>query len=361
LKDYYENPGLLKPGDNIEGEVVWRSPSNIALVKYWGKYGVQLPKNASLSFALSESYTETSLYYKLTETKPKRDFLFEEKPNESFANRVWKYLDELQDIYPFLAQFDIKIQTKNSFPHSAGIASSASALSALALCLVDMEQQLFASIPNHDEFLHKASYLARLGSGSAARSVYAGFSIWGAHKVVSEESDNRFAVGFNQGIHPIFQDLNDAILIVDDGQKEVSSSVGHSIMNNHPYSDDRLLQAHQNLTVLGNALKNGDTQSFIKVVENEALSLHGLMMSSDPWFILMHPNTLNIIKEIKNFRVQNDIFICFTLDAGANVHLIYGKDHELEIRNFIDTKLKPLCHQGKVIFDRMGKGPQKIK
>lgn len=361
MKDYYENPGILNPGNNIEGEVAWRSPSNIALVKYWGKYGFQLPKNASLSFSLSESFTETRISYRYTENKPKREFLFENEPNEAFAERVWKYLNEIQEIYPFLDQLDISILTENSFPHSAGIASSASAMSALALCLVEMEQQLFSSITNQIDFMHKASYLARLGSGSAARSVYSGFSIWGAHKIVSEDSDNRFAVEYNQDIHPVFQYLNDAILIVDDGQKEVSSSLGHSIMNNHPYSDDRLLQAHENLTILGNALKSGDTKAFIKIVENEALSLHALMMSSDPWFILMHPNTLKILKEIKNYRVQNNIFICFTLDAGANVHLIYGKDKELEVRDFIDLKLKPLCYQQKVIFDKMGKGPQKIK
>ncbi|MCK5857342.1 MAG: hypothetical protein KAG64_07625, partial [Bacteroidales bacterium] len=76
LKDLFLNTSTQLPQKAINGEVAWRSPSNIAFVKYWGKYGVQLPKNPSLSMTLSASYTETKLIFKRADGKPKRLFLF---------------------------------------------------------------------------------------------------------------------------------------------------------------------------------------------------------------------------------------------------------------------------------------------
>lgn len=360
LNDYYENPRLILPERLHQGEVKWKSPSNIALVKYWGKYGTQLPKNASLSMCLSESYTETSVHYQLAKGEPKRDFYFQGKANEAFAKRIWKFIDSLDSIYPYLSQLDLHIHSRNSFPHSAGIASSASAMGALALCLVDMERVFFSCPKQEDDFFHKASYLARLGSGSASRSVYGGYAIWGASKSVQENTDNKFAVPFVGKIDSAFENLSDAILIVDNGQKEVSSSLGHSLMEGHPYADDRLAQADQNMKNLANAMIKGDKGRFIKVVEGEALSLHALMMASDPWFILMKPETLKILQSIKNYRAQTNHFLCFTLDAGPNVHLIYGKENELEVVKFIEKELKPLCHNHQIIYDTMGKGPEKL-
>lgn len=360
LNDYYENPGLVLPENIQEGEVKWKSPSNIALVKYWGKYGTQLPKNASLSMCLSESFTETSINYKLAENKPLREFYFEGKENEAFAQRIWKFIDSLDSIYPYLSELDLRIHTQNSFPHSAGIASSASAMAALALCLVDMERTFFSCPKKEDDFFHKASYLARLGSGSASRSVYGGYAIWGDAKSVQENTDNKFAVPFHGEIDASFKNLSDAILIVDNGQKEVSSSLGHSLMEGHPYADDRLAQADRHMKVLAQAMVEGDKESFIKVVEGEALSLHALMMASDPWFILMKPETLKILQLIKKYRAQTRHFLCFTLDAGPNVHLIYGKEHEMEVIQFMEKELKPLCHNHQIIYDTMGNGPEKL-
>lgn len=360
MKNQYENPELKLPEKFQKGKVSWKCPSNIALVKYWGKYGNQLPKNASISMTLSKSYTETTIHFSRANENPKREFFFEGKPNESFAKRIWKFIDSLNRIYPYLHQLNLQIHTHNSFPHSAGIASSASAMGALALCLVDMERILFSSLDTEVDFFHKASYVARLGSGSASRSVFGGYAIWGDSKAVQENSDNKFAVPFIEEIAPAFENLSDAILIVDNGQKEVSSSLGHSLMEGHPFADDRLAQADQNMKVLTKAMMNGDKERFIKVVEAEALSLHAIMMASDPWFILMKPKTLEILQSIKKYRAQTDHFLCFTLDAGPNVHLIFGKEKELEVMKFIEKELKPLCHEGQIIFDAMGKGPEKL-
>ena len=346
------------PKGEIEGEITWKSPSNIAFIKYWGKYGVQLPKNASLSMSLEQAFSTTSIRYAKAKSKAKREFLFEGKQKPSFAKRIWKHIDSLNHLYPYLKEMDLSIESSNSFPHSTGIASSASAMSALALCLADMERIIFGSLEQEKDFFQKASYLARLGSGSASRSVYGGFSIWGETKDDKIASDNDFAIPYNKHIHTSFRQLKDAILIVDQAEKKVSSSLGHSLMDNHPYAESRLIQANKNINKLIKALAIGDKENFIQVLESEAMSLHALMMTSEPWFILMKAQTMKMIEKIRAYREETRKFITFTMDAGPNVHLIYEADKD--ITTFIEKELKALCANGYIIFDKMGSGPQKI-
>lgn len=123
----------------------WRSPSNIALVKYWGKHGIQLPRNSSISFTLSNAYSETSIEFTKKNTdnnKIEIDFLFEGKKNEAFQKRIEKFLNSIVSHFPFITSLNLQISSTNSFPHSTGIASSASAMSALALGLCSIENEL---------------------------------------------------------------------------------------------------------------------------------------------------------------------------------------------------------------------------
>src|SRR5690606_34889499 len=164
------------------GIVSWQSPSNIALVKYWGKYGEQLPMNPSISFTLNNCHTKTSMAF---EPKTSIGFEFEVfldgKREESFEPKIQKFFERVECYLPFLKDFKFKIETTNSFPHSSGIASSASGMSALALCLMDMERQMQPDI-TENYFLEKASFLARLGSGSACRSLEGPIIVWGEHE-----------------------------------------------------------------------------------------------------------------------------------------------------------------------------------
>jgi diphosphomevalonate decarboxylase len=352
---------LISETQKYSGLVSWQSPSNIALVKYWGKFGIQLPKNPSLSFGLSEAFSQTSIRFSSKKLgKAKHTFFFEGKENPAFGDKVLRFLDELDAIFPFLKQLDLKIESKNSFPHSAGIASSASSMSALALCLCSIEQEVNGRLQDENDFFIKASYVARLGSGSASRSVYGGFSIWGEFFEITESS-NDYAVPFIYRVHPLFMQLRDSILIVSDTEKAVSSRAGHALMNMHPYADARIAQSKQNMSWLLAALQQGDTDRFIEVIENEAMSLHGLMMSSKPWYSLLHPNTLRILDKIRTFREQSGLFICFTLDAGPNVHLLYTQEDESQIKHFIENDLLDYCVERKVIHDKIGFGPKRTE
>lgn len=131
-------------------------------------------------------------------------------------------------------------------------------------------------------------------------------------------------------------------------------------MQDHPFAEQRFQQANDNLSRLIPVLENGNLPEFIKIVEQEALSLHAMMLTSQPNFILMKPNTLEIINRIWNFRKETKSNVCFTLDAGANVHVLYPEHEKEEILGFIKQELVPFCKQGEFILDQVGFGAKPL-
>ncbi|MCB9034532.1 MAG: diphosphomevalonate decarboxylase [Chitinophagales bacterium] len=343
-----------------QGVVAWQSPSNIALVKYWGKHDNQLPNNTSISFTLSSAFTETSIVYqpKANDGTIAFSFLFEGKPKPSFNAKIQKFLESIQTKLPFLSQYHLEINSTNSFPHSTGIASSAASMSALALCLLDIDYQIKDQEIDADFWL-KASELARLGSGSACRSVFPNMAIWGKHQAIPNSS-NEYAIPFT-AMHSNFNEYQDAILIISSEEKSVSSRAGHALMENNPFASVRYQQAQENMLKIMDALESGNQGFFTEIVEAEALTLHALMMCSSPSFILLKPNTLKIIDLIKTFRQKNNVSLCYTLDAGPNLHLLYPKKEARIIEDWIEKEVKQYCEAGKVIYDSVGSGPKKIK
>jgi diphosphomevalonate decarboxylase len=346
----------------FSGSVSWRSPSNLAIIKYWGKHGVQLPGNASVSFTLSEAVTETSVTYRINaggSDHPDLKFSFEGKPQPAFESRIKKFLDSITDAYfPMLTSLSLDIDSRNSFPHSSGIASSASAMSALALCLTDIEYQA-KGMTADEAFYRKASEISRLGSGSACRSIYPYMALWGVHPDITGSS-NQYAIPYEAEIHEVFKGFHDDILIISSTEKSVSSSAGHQLMNGNIYADTRYRQAGERMSALKNILKAGDVSAFGKIAEDEALTLHALMMCSDPSYILMEENTLTAIRAIRAFRQDTGINVYFSLDAGPNIHLLYPDSDAHKLSLFINDILRPLCHNGRIIHDKAGKGPEKI-
>ena len=357
-----------------KGTFSWSAPSNIALVKYWGKIEnqlndkgeilTQIPANPSVSFTLNSCKTETKLAFakKNNNGEFSFDLIFEGKPKEDFKPKIQKFLERVEIYLPFLKDYHFTIDTKNTFPHSSGIASSASGMAALAVNFMSLEKLLsrnFGTEMTDDYFYKKASFLARLGSGSACRSVKGSVVVWGNHKNINGSSD-LFGVEFPNKIHDNFKNFQDTILLVDKGEKQVSSTIGHDLMHGHPFAEKRFAQAHENLDALISIFESGDLTEFIKIVESEALTLHSMMMTSLPYFILMKPNTLEIINAIWKFRNETQIPVCFTLDAGANVHVLYPENVKDEVLTFIKNKLVGYCQNGQYICDEIGFGSQLI-
>lgn len=340
-----------------KGAITYSSPSNIALVKYWGKRPVQLPANPSISFTLKNCRTVTTLEFEKADSFS-FDVYVDDVISPSFRPKIETFFELIESYLPFVKNYAFTIRTSNTFPHSSGIASSASGMSALALCLCKLEQQLHADLRD-EEFLKKASFIARIGSGSACRSVDGPLMIWGANKTF-EGSNNETAIAWN-GCAEVFNDFQDTVLLVDKGQKQVSSTVGHGLMNNHPFAEKRFEQAHENLSKLRKVMEKGDLVDFRKIVESEALTLHAMMMTSDPYFMLFKPNTVEIIQKVGDYREQSGLNLVITLDAGANVHLLYPAQEKDAVMAFINDQLVGYCENGQYICDEVGSGPALLK
>lgn len=338
--------------------ITFKAPSNIALVKYWGKKGEQLPANPSISFTLSHCYTETSIAYQrrsaatmATDAPFSFDFSFDGQPKPSFHPKIEAFFARIAPYLPFLTDYHFSIHSHNSFPHSSGIASSASAMAALSVCLMQVARELGYTY-SEEEFWQKASFLARLGSGSACRSVKGSIVVWGQHPSIVGSSDD-YGIPYPLQVAPVFADYQDTILLIDRGQKQVSSTVGHNLMHGHPFAEARFSQANNNIDRLIGAFATGDIDTFIEVVESEALTLHAMMQTSIPYFILMRPNTLEVIQRVWQYRKDTKVPLCFTLDAGANVHLLYPKSVKDEVQTFIKNELAHFCEEGKYINDQL--------
>ncbi len=339
-------------------EVSASCPSNIALIKYWGKYANQIPANPSISYTLNHCKTNTQLEFVAEEDFSVQTFLAG-KEEVKFAEKIEKYFKNIEVYLPWILKGKYIIRTENTFPHSSGIASSASGFGAIAQCLMNLDC-IFASDsqqPSTDSqqlTTKKASFLARLGSGSACRSLYNGLVVWGETETVKDSSDF-FAVQYpNDEVHEVFRDFNDWVLLIHEGQKTVSSTVGHGLMNTNPYAERRFQEARENFLPMKEILKSGNLEQFIQLVEHEALTLHAMMMMSEPAFILMKTGTMEVINKIWEYRKETQNPVFFTLDAGANVHVLFPENQNAEaIKNFINTELLPHTQNGGVVKDVM--------
>lgn len=342
------------------GSFQWSAPSNIAIVKYWGKKDNQKPANPSISFTLNNCKTITKLAFAKKENDGSFSFdlLFEGKPKEDFKPKIQKFFERIEVYCSYVKEYHFTIDTENTFPHSSGIASSASGMAALAMNIMSLEKALDPEMSD-DFFYQKASFLARLGSGSACRSIKGEVVVFGKHEEIDGSSD-LFGVEFPIKIHDNFRNYQDTILLVDKGEKQVSSSVGHDLIFDHPFAEQRFAQAHRNLSAIKRILESGDLEEFIKITESEALILHAMMMTSMPYFILMKPNTLEIINKIWKFRNETKVPVCFTLDAGANVHILYPENVRERVLQFIQDELVGYCQNRQYICDTIGTGAIKI-
>ncbi len=338
----------------------YRCPSNIALVKYWGKKegGVQLPANPSISLSLGDLYAETTVEIVSGNVsgKPAFDFLFNDAPKPSFTPKLESFFRRIWDDYELVQNHSLLIKSTNNFPHGTGIASSAAGFGALALCIYDLQQQLY---PKADDMHREASRIARLGSGSACRSLYAQPAIWGVHESIAGSSDE-FAIPFSGTISEEFRTLKDIVLIIDAGEKKVSSTEGHGLLQSNPYAAARYDVAKDNLGRICKAMESGSMHRFISIVESEALQLHAMMMVSNPYYVLMRPNTLAVIEKVWEFREKTSVPLMFTLDAGANVHLLFPDAYSSQVTNFIQDNLLSYCQNGQYLCSTTGKAPEKL-
>lgn len=338
----------------IKGKISFSSPSNIAIIKYWGKEpGDQIPMNPSLSMTLDKCRSFTKVDYEVKKgISTSVEVIFEGKRSTEIEAKMQRWFTKISYFYSWLKYARLRIESYNNFPHSAGIASSASGMSALAMCLSAIDDHLRK---NGAENLQLQSNISRLGSGSASRSVMGPWVIWGETEDY-QGSSNDHAVLVSD-VHREFEKLNDTIIVVDKAPKAISSRDGHALMEGHPWRNGRIEQVKSNFKGLLKALNTGDWELFAKITENEALSLHALMLASEGGMMLWRGRTVEWMHYLREERQKSDIPLTFTLDAGANIHLLYPDKAKEKIAMILEKS--PVSHI-ELIHDQTGQGPQKL-
>lgn len=322
------------------------APSNIAFIKYWGARNLKraVPVNPSISMTLSTCVSTCTAEW-LGGRGQHEVLLGDGHGNlapapDHFADRVRGHLNFLRRWAGCGGRF--KIGTENSFPSAAGIASSASGFAALTLAVT--------RALGRELDLPTASSLARLsGSGSAARSVVGGFVEWPVGRS-DEACYSRVLAGAEHW------DLADLVAVVERGPKTVSSLDGHRRARTSPYFRTRQRRLVKRLEAVRKAIAERDFTTFAEVVETEAVDLHCIAMTSQPAIFYWRPATLAVMAAVRNLRADG-VPACFTIDAGANVHVICPRTVEDQVL----AALEAMHEVEEVIRDRVGTGPVELE
>lgn len=281
------------------------SPANIAFIKYWGKRNpkINLPYNNSISMNLSNCITTTTVEY-LSNLKSDKITINGKKAEGEQAKRVSDFLGMIRKRYK--VKLHAKVVSENNFPTKAGIASSAAGFSALALAATAAAGLKLKT--------KELSILARIGSGSASRSVIDGFAEWRA----GTNSKNSYSYKIADVDH---WDILDIVAVVAKEKKKVGSTQGHAAVLTSPYYQARQKELPKRLKDLKKALLAKDFKNFGKLLEEEAVSLHVIATTSKPPVYYWNRVTIDIMKKLIDWR-EEGVYAYFTMDAGPNVHVI---------------------------------------
>ncbi len=288
--------------------------SNIALCKYWGKRdaALNLPVNSSLSISLDDLGTRTEIWLS------DQDAVFLNgapvTSNDSFAVRTLDFLDLFR---PLLGDAHFEVRTENNIPTAAGLASSASGFAALVLALNDLAGWGLDG--------ERLSMLARLGSGSAARSIFNGFVQW--HAGNKTDGTDSFA----EPLPDLWPQFRIGILELSSAKKPVGSRAG---MNRTGETSELYkswpAQAAADFKTIRAAIANRDFPSLGKAAEHNALSMHATMMSAWPPLIYLQPETIEQIHKVQRVRGEG-LEVYLTIDAGPNIKLLFLEENEAAV------------------------------
>lgn len=283
------------------------APSNIALCKYWGKRNqeINLPVTSSLSISLGKTGATTTLT--MNETLADTIFLNNQLMDETseFSKKIINFINLFrQTSGPY---FDIQLQS--DIPIAAGLASSACGFAALVLALNNLYQWNLS--------LQELSILARLGSGSAARSLWQGFVEW--HAGVRDDGMDSFA----EPIPVVWPELCMGLLIVSDKEKKVSSreAMQRTVLTS-PFYSVWPKKVNDDLVLLKEAIKDKNFVLLGQTSESNALAMHATMQTASPSIMYSLPETILAMQKVWQLRKEGMI-IYFTQDAGPNLKLLF--------------------------------------
>jgi diphosphomevalonate decarboxylase len=283
------------------------APSNIAFIKYWGKKdeALRLPQNGSISMNLSNLLTTTTVEF--SPVYKEDIIIINNKQESNEGNRAIKHLDRVRSMAKIKDK--AKVVTENNFPGGTGLSSSASGFAALTKAAAK------AAGLNLSE--KELSILARLGSGSACRSVPDGFTEW----LDGDTTDTSYAVSLYP---PDYWQIADVVAVVSKNKKDVSSTEGQKLAASSPFFSLRLSRMKNKIKLIKKYLKEKDFTKFGKLAEAEALEMHAIMMTSTPSLLYIMPESLKIMQQVLKWR-REGLEVYFTVNTGQDIHIICRK------------------------------------
>ncbi len=317
-----------------------RATSNIAFVKYWGRIDndLRLPMNGSISMNLAAATTTTSVEFDPLLGHDGVDGGAGLHLNDKQAARVFRHVDRIRALAGIRTR--ARVATRNNFPMGAGVASSAAAFAALTVAATQAADLHLSE--------RELTILARQGSGSACRSISAGFVEW--H--YGETSADSFAESIAPAGH---WDIRDLIAITQTEHKAVGSTKGMNLVTTSPFNETRVALTQESLDIIRRAILERDWTRFGEETEREAVRLHMIAMTSQPPVFYWSPVTLRIMQAVMDWRAEG-LEAYYTIDAGANVHVIAQSQDATEL----ETRLGQLEGVGDVIHSRVGDGARLI-
>ncbi len=314
------------------------APSNIAFIKYWGKIdeNLRIPTNGSISMNLSNLLTTTTVEF--SKDFEKDSVIIDGNTIKNETNRVITHLDRIRK----MAQINMKarVLSKNNFPSSTGLSSSASGFAALTVAASK------AGGLNLKE--KELSILARIASGSACRSIPSGFVEWSP----GTTNDTSYAVSI---FPPDWWNIVDIVAVISNNKKEYSTSDGQKLASSSPFFDLRLQNIGKKLREIKEFIKQKNFIKFGEMVEKEALEMHAVMLTSNPSLIYWQPETLRLMKLIQAWK-EEGLSVYFTINTGQDIHLICEEKNIKEVKK----RLSDLQFVRKIIINKPDQGARII-
>lgn len=314
------------------------APSNIAFSKYWGRKNetLRLAENGSISMCTSNLLTTTTIEF--SENYRHDEVIVNGEKRTSEVSRVIQHLDRIRELAKI--KLFAKVVSENNFPTATGLSSSASSFAALTVAA--------AKAAGLDLNEKELSILARLGSGSACRSIPSGFVEW----LDGDTSEASFAKSI---FPPSHWEIADVVAVVSDGRKEISTSKAHQSAASSIFLPLRVSKMKQKNKKLKELIRKKDFTRFGELIEAEALELHAIMITQSPPLIYLLPNTILLFKLVHFWRKEG-LEVYFTVNTGQDVHLIIAQKDI----NKLKKKLKEIPEIKSIIVNYPSQGARVI-
>lgn len=293
------------------------SPANIGLIKYWGFHDDELyiPNNNNISVTMGNCVTTTTVEVSDNIEKDEISFASQENDFELTdkstlkSKKAYELIEYVRSLSG--SKLKAKVMSHNNFPSDAGIAASASSFSALTVALL----HAFGCEEVLNDLEEVSRIARRSGSASSARSIMGGF----VELIAGSNDKESYAFQLADENH---WKIVDVVAVVDDRKKNVSTTEGHLRSKNNPYYKTRIEEMQDRINRVRTGILEKNITLLGEAIEQEALSMHAITMTSTPPALYWEPATIALMKDIIKWRENGEIESYFTIDAGPNIHII---------------------------------------